>query len=552
MRSDEMKKGLERAPHRSLFKALGLTDEEIDRPMIGIANSANEVIPGHLHLHQISSAVKAGIRMAGGTPMEFFTIGICDGIIMGHEGMKYSLSSRELIADSVESMAMAYPFDGLVLIPNCDKIIPGMLMAAMRLNIPSIMISGGPMLTGEFRGREIDYVTVYESIGKVRIGEMTAEDLREIEGCACPGAGSCAGMFTANSMNCLSEVLGMALPYNGTVPAVFADRIRLAKKTGMQIMKLVKRDIRPSQILTKKAFENAVTVDMAFGGSTNTTLHLPAIAREAKIDLSLHTFNQISEKTPHLCNLSPFGPYHLQDLHQAGGIPALMKELSRKDLIHQEALTVTGKSIKENLKGKKINNPEIIRPIEKPYHDTGGLAVLFGNLAPEGAVVKRSAVDEAMLKHTGPAKVFDSEEKALKVILSGKIKKGEVIVIRYEGPKGGPGMREMLAPTSAIVGIGRDADVALLTDGRFSGGSRGAAIGHISPEAAEGGPIAVIRDGDQIEIDIPGKKLSLLISNKEMKKRLSHWKPPKRALKGYLKRYARLVQSAHTGATFEE
>ena len=552
MRSDEMKKGLERAPHRSLFKALGLTDEEIDRPMIGIANSANEVIPGHLHLHQISSAVKAGIRMAGGTPMEFFTIGICDGIIMGHEGMKYSLSSRELIADSVESMAMAYPFDGLVLIPNCDKIIPGMLMAAMRLNIPSIMVSGGPMLTGEFRGREIDYVTVYESIGKVRMGEMSAKDLREIEGCACPGAGSCAGMFTANSMNCLSEVLGMALPYNGTIPAVFADRIRLAKKTGMQIMKLVKRDIRPSQILTKKAFENAVTVDMAFGGSTNTSLHLPAIAREAKIGLSLHVFNQISEKTPHLCNLSPFGPHHLQDLHQAGGIPALMKELSRKNLIHQDALTVTGRSVKENLKGKKINNPEIIRPIEKPYHDTGGLAVLFGNLAPEGAVVKRSAVDEAMLKHTGPAKVFDSEEKALKVILSGKIKKGEVVVIRYEGPKGGPGMREMLAPTSAIVGIGRDRDVALLTDGRFSGGSRGAAIGHISPEAAEGGPIAVIRDGDQIEIDIPGKKLSLLISNKEMKKRLSQWKPLKKDLKGYLKRYARLVQSAHTGATFEE
>jgi dihydroxy-acid dehydratase len=552
MRSDEMKKGLERAPHRSLFKALGLTDEEIDRPMIGIANSANEVIPGHLHLHQISSAVKAGIRMAGGTPMEFFTIGICDGIIMGHEGMKYSLSSRELIADSVESMAMAYPFDGLVLIPNCDKIIPGMLMAATRLNIPSIMVSGGPMLTGEFRGREVDYVTVYESIGKVRVGEMTAEDLREIEGCACPGVGSCAGMFTANSMNCLSEVLGMALPYNGTIPAVLADRIRLAKKTGMQIMELVKRDICPSQILTKKAFENAVTVDMAFGGSTNTSLHLPAIAREAKIDLSLNAFNEISEKTPHLCNLSPFGPHHLQDLHQAGGIPALMKELSRKDLIHQDVLTVTGRSVKENLKGKKISNPEIIRPIEKPYHDTGGLVVLFGNLAPEGAVVKRSAVDEAMLKHTGPAKVFDSEEEALKVILNGKINKGEVVVIRYEGPKGGPGMREMLAPTSAIVGIGRDTDVALLTDGRFSGGSRGAAIGHISPEAAEGGPIAVIRDGDQIEIDIPGKKLNLLIPGEELKNRLSQWKPPKKDLKGYLKRYAKLVQSAHTGATLKE
>jgi dihydroxy-acid dehydratase len=552
MRSDEMKKGLERAPHRSLFKALGLIDEEIDRPMIGIANSANEVIPGHLHLHQISNAVKAGIRMAGGTPMEFFTIGICDGIIMGHEGMKYSLSSRELIADSVESMAMAYPFDGLVLIPNCDKIIPGMLMAAARLNIPSIVVSGGPMLAGEFQGREIDLITVFESVGKVRVGEMTVEDLREIEGCACPGVGSCAGMFTANSMNCLSEVLGMALPYNGTIPAVFADRIRLAKKTGLQIMELVKRDLRPSQILTKKAFENAVTVDMAFGGSTNTSLHLPAIAREAGIGLSLQTFDEISEKTPHLCNLSPGGPHHLQDLHQAGGIPALMKELSRKDLIHQDPLTVTGRSVRENLKGKKIGNPETIRPIEKPYHDRGGLAVLFGNLAPEGAVVKRSAVDEAMLKHTGPARVFNSEEEALEIVLSGKIKKGEVVVIRYEGPKGGPGMREMLAPTSAIVGIGRDRDVALLTDGRFSGGSRGAAIGHISPEAAEGGPIAVIQDGDQIEIDIPGKKLNLLISNEELKERLSQWKPPKKNLKGYLKRYARLVQSAHTGATFEE
>ena len=552
MRSDEMKRGLERAPHRSLFKALGLTDQEINQPMIGIANSANEVIPGHLHLHQVSSAVKAGIRMAGGTPMEFFTIGICDGIVMGHEGMKYSLSSRELIADSIESMAMAYPFDGLVLIPNCDKIIPGMLMAAARLNIPSIVVSGGPMLTGEFQGREIDFITVFESIGKVRVGEMTVEDLREIEGCACPGVGSCAGMFTANSMNCLSEVLGMALPYNGTIPAVFAERIRLAKKTGIQIMELVKRDLRPSQILTRKAFENAITVDMAFGGSTNTALHLPAIAREAGIDLSLQTFNEISEKTPHLCSLSPDGPHHLQDLHRAGGIPALMKELSRKDLIHQDPLTVTGRSVRENFKGKKISNPEIIHPVEKPYHDTGGLAVLFGNLAPEGAVVKQSAVNKAMLKHTGRARVFDSEEEALKVILSGKIKKGEVIVIRYEGPKGGPGMREMLAPTSAIVGIGRDRDVALLTDGRFSGGSRGAAIGHISPEAAEGGPIAIIQDGDQIEIDIPGKKLNLLIANEEMKKRLLQWKPPKKDLKGYLKRYARLVQSAHTGATFKD
>jgi dihydroxy-acid dehydratase len=552
MRSDRMKKGLERAPHRSLFKALGLTDEEIERPMIGIANSANEVIPGHLHLHQLSDAVKAGIRMAGGTPLEFFTIGICDGIIMGHEGMKYSLSSRELIADSIESMAMAYPFDGLVLIPNCDKIVPGMLMAAARLNIPTILVSGGPMLAGEFQGREIDLITVFESVGKVMVGEMTEKDLKEVEGCACPGVGSCAGMFTANSMNCLAEVLGLALPYNGTIPAVFAERIRLAKKTGMQVMELVKKNIKPSQILTKKSFENAVTVDMAFGGSTNTSLHLPAIAREAGIKLSLQTFNKISGKTPHLCNMSPGGPHHIQALHQAGGIPALMKELSRGGLIHQDLLTVTGKSIEENLKGKKTINPEVIRPLEKPYHATGGLAVLFGNLAPKGAVIKQSAVDEVMLKHRGPARVFDSEEEAIKIILNRKIQKGEVIVIRYEGPKGGPGMREMLAPTSAIVGVGRDRDVALLTDGRFSGGSRGAAIGHISPEAAEGGPIAVVKNGDQIEIDIPGRKLNLLISKEELKRRLSKWKPPKKKLRGYLKRYARLVTSAHTGATFAD
>ena len=551
MRSDIMKKGLERAPHRSLFKALGLTDREIEQPMIGIANSANELIPGHLHLHQISEAVKAGIRMAGGTPLEFFTIGICDGIVMGHEGMKYSLSSRELIADSVESMAMAYPFDGLVLIPNCDKIVPGMLMAASRLDIPSIVISGGPMLTGEFQGRKIDLITVFEYVGKVKVGEMTMEELREAEGCACPGIGSCAGMFTANSMNCLTEVLGMALPYNGTIPAVWAERIRLAKETGMQIMELVDRGLKPSAILTAEAFANAITVDMAFGGSTNTSLHLPAIAKEAGILLTLDQFNAFSDKTPHLCSMSPGGPHHLSDLHQAGGIPALMQELSRGGLIRTGARTVTGKTVVENLAGKRVVNPEIIHPLENPYHATGGLAVLSGNLAPEGAVVKRSAVDDAMLRHTGPARVFDSEEPAMQAILEGRIQKGDVVVIRYEGPKGGPGMREMLSPTSAIVGIGRDRDVALLTDGRFSGGSRGAAIGHISPEAAEGGPIAVVQEGDLIEIDIPGKKLNLLISEEEMKKRLSRWKPVKKKLRGYLKRYAGLVRSAHTGATFE-
>jgi len=552
MRSDAMKKGLERAPHRSLFKALGLTDEEIERPMIGIANSANEVIPGHLHLHQISEAVKAGVRMAGGTPLEFFTVGVCDGIVMGHEGMKYSLSSRELIADSIESMAMGYPFDGLVLIPNCDKIVPGMMMAAARLDIPSIVISGGPMLTGDVQGKAYDVISVFECVGRVKVGEMTLEDLKEVEGCACPGVGSCAGMFTANSMNCLSEVLGLALPYNGTIPAVFAERIRLAKKSGMQIMDLVKQDLKPSRILTKKAFDNAITVDMAFGGSTNTSLHLPAIAKEAGIKLPLTAFNEISDKTPHLCNMSPGGPHHLQELHQAGGIPALMLELSCGNLIHRDALTVTGKTVGENLMGKKTHNPEVIRPLKRPYHQTGGLAVLSGNLAPQGAVVKRSAVDDTMLKHRGPARVFDTEEEALKMILDGKILKGDVVVIRYEGPKGGPGMREMLAPTSAIAGVGRDHDVALITDGRFSGGSRGAAIGHVSPEAAEGGPIAAVQNGDLIEIDIPNKKLSLLISEEELKKRLSQWKPPQRKLKGYLKRYAKLVQSANTGATFED
>jgi len=551
MRSDQMKKGLERSPHRSLFKALGLTDQEMERPMIGIANSANEVIPGHLHLQQVSEAVKAGIRMAGGTPFEFFTIGICDGIVMGHEGMKYSLSSRELIADSVESMAMAYPFDGLVLIPNCDKIIPGMLMAAARLDIPTILVSGGPMLTGQFQGKEIDLITLFECVGKVKVGEMTLEELREAEGCACPGVGSCAGMFTANSMNCLSEVLGLALPYNGTIPAVFAERLRLAKEAGMKVMELVAKDIRPSQILTPEAFENAITVDMAFGGSTNTSLHLPAIAKEAGIHLPLQKFNEISERTPHLCNMSPGGPHHLQDLHWAGGIPALMAELTQGGLIRQNAMTVTGKTVGENLKGKRISNANVIRPLKNPYHDTGGLAVLFGNLAPDGAVVKRSAVDPAMLRHKGPARVFDSEEEAMKAILGGSVQKGDVVVIRYEGPKGGPGMREMLAPTSAIVGVGRDRDVALLTDGRFSGGSRGAAIGHISPEAAEGGPIAIVQNGDPIEIDIPQKRLNLLVSDEEIKRRRSEWKPPQKALKGYLARYARLVRSASTGATFE-
>ncbi|MDZ4165702.1 MAG: dihydroxy-acid dehydratase [Smithellaceae bacterium] len=550
MRSDNMKAGLERAPHRSLFKALGLTDEEISRPMIGIANSASELIPGHLHLHQLAEAVKTGIRLAGGTPFEFNTIGVCDGIVMGHEGMKYSLCSRELIADSVELMAMAYPFDGIVLIPNCDKIVPGMLMSAARLNIPAMVVSGGPMLRGDFQGRHIDLITLFEYVGKVKVGEMTLEELREAEGCACPGVGSCAGMFTANSMNCLAEALGLALPYNGTIPAVYADRIRLAKITGAKIMELVKNGVRPSDILTRKAFENAVTVDMAFGGSTNTSLHLPAIASEAGVSLNLGDFNAISDKTPHLCNMAPGGPHHLQDLHLAGGIPALMNELNQGGLIHRDVLTVTGKTVGENIGDKEIADPRYIRTMNNPYHKTGGLAVLFGNIAPEGAVVKKSAVDDAMLKHQGRARVFDEEETAMKAIMDGEIVKGDVVVIRYEGPKGGPGMREMLAPTAAIVGVGRDRDVALLTDGRFSGGSRGAAIGHISPEAALGGPIAAVREGDLIEIDIPAKKLNLLISDEELQKRMNEWKPRPKELKGYLKRYASLVQSAHTGAVF--
>jgi dihydroxy-acid dehydratase len=551
MRSDAMKKGLERAPHRSLFKAMGYTDEELARPFIGIANSANEVIPGHIHLHRVAQAVKEGIRMAGGTPLEFSTIGICDGIAMGHEGMKYSLGSRELIADSVEVMAMAYPFDGLILIANCDKIVPGMMMAMARLNIPAILVSGGPMLTGWHGGKETDVITVFEAVGKVAAGRMSVEELTELECAACPGPGSCAGMVTANSMNCLSEALGIALPGNGTIPAVDAARVRLAKEAGNKIVELIQQGIKPQAILTMEAFANAIAVDMAFGGSTNTTLHLPAVAYEAGLTIDLEIFNRISHKTPHLCNLSPGGPHHLQDLHRAGGIPALMGELAKGGLITTDCLTVTGKKVKENIKSASILDPEVIRPLGNPYHPTGGLACLFGNLAPDGAVVKASAVDPGMLKNQGPARVFESEEEALKVILAKKIKKGEVIVIRYEGPKGGPGMREMLAPTSAIAGIGMDKEVALITDGRFSGGTRGAAIGHCSPEAAEGGPIAIVKDGDIIEIDIPAKRLHLLLTDEEIKRRLATWKAPEPRIKsGYMYRYAQMVSSASTGAVF--
>ncbi|MFH0775074.1 MAG: dihydroxy-acid dehydratase [bacterium] len=551
MRSDVMKKGLQRAPHRALFKAMGYTDDELTRPIIGIANSANELIPGHIHLGRIAEAVKTGVRMNGGTPMEFSTIGICDGIAMGHSGMKYSLASRELIADSIEVMASAYPFDGLVLIGNCDKIIPGMLMAALRLNIPALFISGGPMLSGCLNGKKLDLISVFEGIGGCSSGKISEKELSEIEDYACPGAGSCAGMFTANSMNCLAEALGLALPGNGTIPAVSGRRIRLAKEAGAKIMELIERDIKPRDIATMKAFENAIYCEMAIGSSTNTVLHLPAMAKEAGIELDLAIFDRISRKTPNLCRLSPAGVHHLEDLDMAGGVTAVLAELSKKGLIYKEILTVTGKTVGENIENRKILDEEVIRPIDNPYSEDGGIAILFGSLAPDGACVKKSATDPKMMKHTGPAKCFDCEEEAFQAILGGKIQKGDVVVIRYEGPKGGPGMREMLAPTSAIAGVGLDKDVALLTDGRFSGGTRGAAIGHISPEAAEGGPIAIIQDTDIIEIDIPGRRLDIKLTKKEIEERLLNLEPKKKKITGYLARYASLVSSSHKGAVYQ-
>jgi dihydroxy-acid dehydratase len=553
MRSDLMKKGLERAPHRSLFKAMGYTDEEIARPMIGVVNSANEIVPGHIHLDRIAEGVKAGIRMAGGTPVEFPVIGVCDGIAMGHEGMKFSLASRELIADSVEIMAMAHPFDGLVFIPNCDKIIPGMLMAALRLNIPSIFISGVPMLAGKLEGKTIDLITVFEGVGKVKSGRMSQKELNAIEDCACPGCGSCSGMYTANSMNCVTEALGMGLPGNGTVPAVHAARIRLAKTAGMKILELVKKDITPRKIVTPDAFRNAIAVDMALGCSTNTVLHIPAIAHEAGITLNLELFNEMSRKTPNICSLSPAGRHHIEDLDAGGGIQSVMKEILKLGVINLEPMTVTGKTVGENLKGVKVLNREVIRPVENPYSKEGGIAILRGNLAPDGAVVKQMAVAPTMLTNEGPARVFESEDEAIKAILGGRIKPGDIVVIRYEGPKGGPGMREMLAPTSAIVGMGLSESVALLTDGRFSGGTRGAAIGHISPEAAEGGPIALVKEGDIIAIDIPKKKITLKVSADELKKRRKAQKPfTSKVRTGYLARYAGLVTSAATGAVFKD
>ncbi|MGB9840659.1 dihydroxy-acid dehydratase [Thermovenabulum sp.] len=549
MISDRVKKGFQRAPHRSLFYAMGFTGEELERPIIGVVNSKSEIIPGHVHLDRIASAVKTGILMAGGTPVEVPAIGICDGIAMNHVGMKYPLASRELIADSIEALAIAHAFDGLVLIPNCDKIVPGMLMAAARLNIPAVVVSGGPMYAGRLKGKKIDLSTCFESVGKYSQGNITDEELEEIEKSACPGCGSCAGLFTANSMNCMVEALGMGLPGNGTIPAYEGARIALAKKAGMAVMELVKKDVKPRDIMTKKAFENAIAVDMAMAGSSNTVLHLLAIAHEAKADVDLKLFDEISTKTPNLCKISPSGEHRMEDLHGAGGIPAIMKELSKIGLIHLDQLTVTGKTVGENIENVRIPDGDVIRTVENPYRETGGLAVLFGNLAPDGAVVKEAAVAPEMLYHEGPARVFDSEEEAVDAILNGKINKGDVVVIRYEGPKGGPGMREMLSPTSAIAGMGLDKEVALITDGRFSGATRGASIGHVSPEAMEGGPIALIKDGDKIRIDIKGRRLDVLLTQEELKERKKSWVcPPPKVKEGYLARYSRMVTSASTGA----
>ena len=548
MNSDKVKAGVEHAPHRSLLKADGYNDEQMRRPFIGVVNSFNEVAPGHMHLQTIARAVKDGVLAAGGTPMEFNTIGVCDGIAMGHDGMHFSLSSRELIADTIECMVKAHCFDALVFIPNCDKIVPGMLMAAMRLNLPCIFVSGGPMLSINQR----DLNTVFEAVGARKANLINDEELAEIEGSSCPGCGSCSGMFTANSMNCLTEVLGLGLPGNGTIPAVYAERVRLAKTAGMQVMKLLADDVRPRDIITPAAFENALTTDMALGCSTNSALHLLAIAHEADITLDLHMINAISEKTPNLCHLAPAGHHHMQDLLEAGGISAVLKELLDAGMIHGDCKTVTGKTVAENVARAVNRNPEVIRPLDNPYTKTGGLAVLFGNLAPNGAIVKRSAVKPEMLVNTGTAKCFDSEEEAIAAIYAGKIVPGDIVVIRYEGPAGGLGMREMLSPTSAIVGMKLDTTVALLTDGRFSGASCGAAIGHISPEAAAGGPIAYIKDGDKIAIDIPNYSLKLLVSDEEMEERKKTMKirEPKK-LTGYLKRYAKNVSSADKGAIVE-
>ncbi|MCR4963893.1 MAG: dihydroxy-acid dehydratase [Firmicutes bacterium] len=548
MNSDKMKSGLEKTPQRALLKADGYTGEQIASPLIGIVNSFNEIVPGHIHLNAIARAAKDGVLSRGGTPMEFNTIAICDGLAMGHEGMKYSLASRELIADTIECMVKAHCFDGLVFIPNCDKIVPGMLMAALRLNLPCIFVSGGPMLA--WHKKDINYA--YEGVGAYKAGQMDEEALSACEDMACPGWGSCAGMFTANSMNCLCEALGLALPGNGTIPAVYAARLRLAKQAGAQVMELLRQDIRPRQIVTEAAIENALTVDMALGCSTNSVLHLMAIAHEADLKLDLHIINQISGKTPNLCRLAPAGDDHMEELNGAGGVYGVMHELAEAGLLHTDTQTVSGKTLGEAIAKAKVTDPAVIRPIDDPYSPTGGLAVLSGNLAPDGAVVKQSAVAPEMLRYTGKARVFDSEEEAIQVIFAGGIRPGDVVVIRYEGPAGGPGMREMLSPTSAIAGMGLDKDVALITDGRFSGCTRGACVGHISPEAAAGGLLAYVRDGDLIEIDIPSHRLQLLLDEKEIsaRKAAGVTRPPRR-LTGYLKRYARMVSSADKGAIIE-
>ncbi len=547
-RSNNLTKGAARAPHRSLLKGLGFVNEEMNKPIIGIANSFNEIIPGHVHLKTLVQAVKDGIRNAGGVPMEFNTIGICDGLAMNHIGMKYSLVTRNIIADSIEATAMATPFDAIVFIPNCDKVVPGMLIAAARLNIPSLFISGGAMLAGVYKGKKVGLSNVFEAVGQYEAGLMTKKELNMVEDMACPTCGSCSGMYTANTMNCLTEALGMGLPGNGTVPAVFSERLRLAKKAGMQIMEVLKQDLRPKDIMTKEAFENAVAVDMALGGSSNTALHLPAIAHEAGVKLTLDDFNEIAKKTPQLCKLSPSGEYFIEDLYRAGGVTGVMRRMLENGRLHGDAKTVALETQGELAKGAFINDDDVIKPWDKPAYETGGIAVLKGNLAIDGSVVKEGAVDKEMLVHSGPAKVFDNEEDAVEAIRGGKIVAGDVVVIRYEGPKGGPGMREMLAPTAMIAGMGLDKDVALITDGRFSGATRGASIGHVSPEAASGGTIGIIQDGDIIEIDIPNRKLNVKLSDEEIEKRKSEKKPYKIEVKGYLKKYALHVSSAAEGA----
>lgn len=552
MISDSVKDGISSAPHRSLFNALGYTEEERRRPMIGIVNSYNEIVPGHMNLDKITEAVKMGVAMAGGMPVVFPAIAVCDGIAMGHIGMKYSLVTRDLICDSTECMAKAHGFDGLVMIPNCDKNVPGLLMAAARINIPTIFVSGGPMLAGHIDGRKRSLSSMFEAVGAVAAGKMTLEKLSEYEERVCPTCGSCSGMYTANSMNCLTEAIGMGLKGNGTIPAVYSARIRLAKHAGMKIMELVEKNIRPRDIMTEKAFMNAMTMDMALGCSTNTMLHLPAIAHEAGVELNMEIANEVSDRTPNLCHLAPAGPTYMEDLNEAGGIYAVMNELNKKNLLDLDVMTVTGRTMRENIEGCVNLNPEVIRPIDNPYMPNGGIAVLKGNIAPDTGIVKRSAVLPEMMVHEGPARVFDCEEDAIKAITGGKIVPGDVVVIRYEGPKGGPGMREMLNPTSAIAGMGLDSSVALITDGRFSGASRGASIGHVSPEAAVGGPIALIEEGDIISIDIPANKLNVKVSDEELARRKALWKPRQpKVTDGYLRRYAALVTSGNRGAVLE-